>query len=117
YQSYADSALLSQLVAKFNNENAISIVPTSNNITPVYLLQPPQSNSAMVSIISRLKKTRLRYRGFQSADESRLSATKAIDDIIASHGIVVPLLPDGFKDAKIHNIRAAFVAGLSCALE
>ena len=49
-------------------------------------------------------------------DDSRLSAVKAIDDISSCLGTVVPLLSTQFGDAEVHNIRAAFVAGLSVAM-
>lgn len=39
-----------------------------------------------------------------------------MDDVSASLGVVVPLLSKDFADADIHNIRAAFVAGVALAL-
>jgi hypothetical protein len=70
----------------------------------------------MISITARIKKARLGYKGYLPTDEPRLSAVKAIDDISSCIGVVVPLLSTQFHDAEVHNIRAAFVAGLSVAM-
>lgn len=45
-----------------------------------------------------------------------MAATDAIRHISASHGVIVPLLSDIERDAEIHNIRAAFVAGIAHGL-
>jgi hypothetical protein len=46
----------------------------------------------------------------------RLSATDAIGFVSASSGVVLPLLAPNIVDADRHNIRAAFLAGLSHGL-
>ena len=66
--------------------------------------------------MSRIKKARLGFRAYQPADDPRLSATKAIDHVSACFGVVIPLLSKEFIEAPIHNIRAAFVAGLSIGM-
>lgn len=71
----------------------------------------------MSHIISRIKKARLFYRSFVPAEAARLSASEAISHVAASYGVVVPLLAPNQKDASIHNIRAAFITGLSLGLE
>jgi hypothetical protein len=58
----------------------------------------------------------LGYRGYIPADDARMSAIKAIDDVSACLGAVIPLLPARYVDADVHNIRAAFVAGLAVAM-
>jgi hypothetical protein len=70
----------------------------------------------MIAITARIKKARLGYKGYLPTDDPRLSAVKAIDDISSCLGTVVPLLSTQFGDAEVHNIRAAFVAGLSVAM-
>jgi hypothetical protein len=70
----------------------------------------------MLAIISRVKKTRLGFKNFFPQEEPRLSAIKAVDDVTAALGVIVPLLAKNFTDASVHNIRAAFVGGLALAL-
>ena len=76
----------------------------------------PASNAPMLAILARVKKTRLGFRSFIPQEEVRLSAVKAVDDISACIGAIIPLLPANFVDAEIHNIRAAFAAGLAFGL-
>src|SRR5258705_472656 len=68
---------------------------------------------AMTHIVARVKKSRLKYRSFNLREHVRLSPTDAIAHTASSFGCVVPLAPDTMPDADEHNIRAAFVAGLS----
>ena len=76
----------------------------------------PQSNGAMLAIAGRVKKARLGFKSFIPQEESRLSAIKAVDNVSACLGAIVPLLPHSFADAEVHNIRAAFIAGMAYAL-
>jgi hypothetical protein len=55
----------------------------------------------------------LRFRSFDPSEQSRLAANDAIESIASSHGVIVPLAAAALADAKIHNLRAAFAAGLS----
>src|SRR4029078_1187596 len=41
----------------------------------------------------------------------------ALKDVTISHGVVVPLVSSHRNDAQVHNLRAAFVAGLANGME
>ena len=116
FQSYSDQDGLRQLISSFDGTNPIPLKSAPNVRSPVYLLRTPQSNSSQLAIISRVKKARLGFKGYMPSDDPRLSASQAIDDVSACIGAVIPLLPQDFADAEIHNIRAAFVAGLSLGM-
>jgi hypothetical protein len=116
FQAYTEEKSLTELIKSYSTTSGIPLRKLINTKAPLYLLQSPQSNTAMLAIISRIKKTRLGYRSYLPSDEPRLSATKAIDYISACLGVVIPLLPATFVDADVHNIRAAFVAGLAVAM-
>jgi hypothetical protein len=116
FEVYTDEQTLSVLINKYLPDRGIPIRSLITTKSPVYVLQTPQSNWAMLAITARIKKARLGYKGYLPADEPRLSATKAIDDVSACLGAVIPLLPAKFGDAEVHNIRAAFVAGLAVAM-
>jgi hypothetical protein len=84
-----------------------------NSGAPVYLLQLPFNTDAQGRIVARLKKARLRYRSFDPSEQIRLPAPDAIDNVASSLGVVVPLASAAMVDARVHNLRAAFVAGLA----
>lgn len=114
--TYTDERNLSGLLMTYRSDGGIPVRSFVNIKSPVYVLQTPQSNWAMIAITARIKKARLGYKGYLPSDDARLSAVKAIDDISSCLGAVVPLLSAQFADAEVHNIRAAFVAGLSVAM-
>lgn len=107
-ESYTDDETLAALLARYKVEPGIPFRSFVNTKAPVYLLQTPTSNTSMLAVISRVKKTRLGYKGFLP-EEIRLPAPKAIDDVAECLGTIVPLIPQAFADSNIHNIRAAFV--------
>lgn len=116
FESYTEGVTLAELLHGAQPERAIPLNNIPNVKSPVYLLNTPESNAPMLAIAGRIKKARLGYRGFIPQEESRLSAIKAIDDVSACLGAIVPLLPTHFVDAEVHNIRAAFIAGLAYGL-
>lgn len=116
FDSYADANGLLELLKNYGADSPITPRRLLNTKNPIYILRTPQSNGTMIAISSRIKKSRLGFKGYMPDDETRLSAPKAIDDIAACFGAIVPLLPDQFQDAEIHNIRAAFVSGLSLGM-
>ncbi|TIU30231.1 MAG: hypothetical protein E5W27_01790, partial [Mesorhizobium sp.] len=116
FQAYSDQDGLRQLITGFDGRNPIPLRAVLNVRAPVYVLRTPQSNSSQLAIVSRIKKARLGFKGYMPSDDPRLSAAQAIDDISACIGAVIPLLPHDFADAEIHNIRAAFVGGLSLGM-
>lgn len=82
--------------------------------SPVYVVLPKIKTDAETQLISRIKKAfRQPYRSFDPEEHGRLSALDAIRNTATSHGVVIPLLSKTRQDAQVHNIRAAFVAGLA----
>ncbi|MDP1991612.1 MAG: hypothetical protein Q8K00_11375 [Syntrophales bacterium] len=116
FEIYINEQDLSVLFKTFLSDGGIPLRKAINFKSPVYVLQTPQSNSAMIAITARIKKARLGFKGYMPTDESRLSAVKAVDDVSSCLGTVIPLLAIEFGDAEVHNIRAAFVAGLSVGM-
>ena len=116
FDTYNDEQTLSKLLQNYLLDGGIPLRQVINVKAPVYVLQTPQSNSPMIAITARIKKARLGYKGYMPTDDPRLSAIKAIDDVSSCLGTIIPLLSTQFGDAEIHNIRAAFVAGLSVAM-
>ena len=117
FETYADQEMLAGILAKASAEHPIPIRAGVNRMAPIYLVQTPVSGQAMLAIVGRIKKARLGFKSFIPVEEVRLSASKAIDDVAVCLGAVVPLLARAFADAEVHNIRAAFVAGLAVSMD
>jgi len=117
FDDYAEEQSLSGLIKTYTTDRGIPLRSFINVKSPIYLLQTPESNAAMLVTTSRIKKTRFGFKGYLPTDDARLSAANAIDDVSECLGAVIPLLPPQFGDAEVHNIRAAFVAGLAVAMD
>ena len=116
FEAYADQNSLADILVGVTPDTPIIARAKSNRTTPIYLLQTPVSGQAMIAILARIKKARLGFKSFIPHEEVRLSATKAVDDVAGCLGAVVPLLANTFADSNIHNIRAAFIAGLAISM-
>ena len=117
YIEYSDSNSLAKIMTETNDRSPIDIKYKLDRKTPLYVLETPYRGDVMHRITSRIKKARLQYRSFSPSEEIRLAATDAIKHVSTSHGVVIPLLSHRMRDHHIHNIRAAFVAGLAHGME
>ena len=113
YESYEDSDKLFEKLSYPIDAKPININPILDRKAPLYVLETPVRTEGMGYIVARVKKARIHYRSFTPSENTRLSAMEAIQHVANSHGVLIPLLPNNIKDSEIHNIRAAFVAGLS----
>jgi hypothetical protein len=114
YKIYGNSETLADMISHIDSVAPINFEATAlNNKAPVYVLLPPLKGDIETHLISRIKKARLFYRSFDPQEHIRLSALEAIEGIAESHGVIATLLPSHFNFADVHNLRAAFVAGLA----
>ena len=113
YQPYKDSIELADILKKTLELSPINISSDVDTKAPLYLLETPVRTLEMTRIVARVKRARLFYRSFTPSEDARLAAIDAIRHVSKSIGVLVPLLSPDFTDAQVHNIRAAFVAGLS----
>lgn len=113
YDEYDSSDSLAETLLALEDTTPLPIDTELDRSQPVYILQSDTQTHVTGRIVSRIKKARLQFRSFVPAEESRLSAMSAINHVASSFGIVVPLISQRAPDAKIPNIRAAFVAGLA----
>ena len=113
YETYENSHELAERISSALHNRALKADYTPNRRAPVYLVEMPRNSEAMTHIVARIKKSRLKYRSFNLREHVRLSPTDAIAHAASSFGCVVPLAPGAMPEAEEHNIRAAFVAGLS----
>ena len=117
YLTYTNAESLKDIITAGIDPTPIETRSISDLKAPVYMLETPHRGDAMSRIISRIKKARLQYRSFNPSEDTRMAALEAISHVASAHGVLVPLLPPYIRDAEIHNIRAAFVAGLAHGME
>jgi len=113
YETYDNAKQLADLLASITDATPLTTASPPNRNTPVYILETPIRSGVLTHIVARVKKARLQYRSFVPAEEVRLSAIDAITHVASSFGVLIPLLSSGMSGWEIHNIRAAFVAGLA----
>jgi hypothetical protein len=113
YITYENAEELYRILASIKDFMPLKIGAAPSLGAPVYILQLPFNIDAQTRIVARVKKARLRFRSFDPAEQSRLPAPEAIESIASSFGVIVPLAPTTMQDSRVHNLRAAFIAGLA----
>jgi hypothetical protein len=113
YEQYKDADDLYRKLTYPIDQQPLPINAALDRKAPLYILETPVRTEGMARIIARVKKARVFYRSFNPVEHFRLSASEAIRHVANSYGVLVPLLSDVFADSTVHNMRAAFVAGLA----
>lgn len=116
YLEYQNSAQLLHVIGRGRQGRALKFSKSLDQNLPVFLLEPPTRTDAMMRLVGRIRRARLKFRSFNPFEDMRLSAPFAIEQVSRSIGVIVPILSSDEKDADIHNIRAAFIAGLAYGL-
>jgi hypothetical protein len=80
---------------------------------PIFVLDTVHKTDASVRLVSRIKKSRIRFRSFDPREQARMSALDAYGNVLRSVAVVVHLLASEQADARDNNLRAAFLAGLA----
>lgn len=84
-----------------------------NQSQPMYVLDSFIKSDFRNTIFSSVKDSKIFFRSFDPVETSRMSGTKAIEEITSSSGVIIPFLNHQHEDSSRHNLRAAFMAGLS----
>lgn len=116
YDTYENSDDLSSLIGFMDTTNPPFINHPKNPKTPIFILEHKSRTEGLTRIISRTKKSRIKYQSFSPDENIRLSAFEAVQKVSESSGTIVPLASSRLSESRIHNIRAAFVAGLSVGM-
>ncbi|SDA65129.1 hypothetical protein SAMN03159475_2577 [Pseudomonas sp. NFPP33] len=113
YKNYQNSGELSEFIAEAHKKDPLEIKNKKNISAPVYLLESRYKTDWASRIVSRIKKAKYIFRSFDPNEQPRLSASEAIKQVSESYGVIVPLIASNSEGAEIHNMRGAFLAGLS----
>jgi hypothetical protein len=115
YQTYNSSTdLLDQLAGANAGKRMATDYPIDP--LPLYVVLPPVMTDDANQLLLRSTRAGLRPRKFDPSEQARLPAPEAVRSVAVSNGIILPLLSSEMRDALIHNMRIAFVAGVAHAL-
>jgi hypothetical protein len=117
YDTYQNSDELRDLILNADPGKPIPIYKKPNIRSPLYVIETKHRTDWQLRLISRIKKTKYLYQTFDPNESPRLSAIAAIDGVSQSFGVIIPLLPHTTEGYAIHNMRAAFIAGLASGME
>jgi hypothetical protein len=82
---------------------------------PMYVVKAPVENDGMIKLMSVIKKSRLRFRTFDTKEVGRISVHDAYKQALSSRAVILHLLSTDTRGAEVHNARCAFIAGLAMA--
>ena len=119
YHEYSNSEELADYLVNLENLRPLPLKQLlPNRRAPIYLVTPREKTEAEIRLFSRVKKeARLFFRSFDPQEHVRMSVRDAIDNVSASLGVILPLISRNRTDSEVHNLRCAFIAGLSHALD
>lgn len=113
YETYVDDEELANSLSAYVDPTPMSVIATLDRLAPVYVVEPPAKGGIATLMTSRLKKAKYKYRSFNPAEDSRLSASDAIRQVGSSAGVLLSI-SDGDHDGNlVHDVRSLFVAGLA----
>jgi hypothetical protein len=114
YQTYANAEALAECLGRIDSTTPLTVPATRlDRSSPIYVLETLHKTDGALRIIARIKKARIGFRSFDPAEQPRLSALEAIQNVGVSAATVVHLLSVEATDQQFNNLRGAFIAGLS----
>lgn len=84
---------------------------------PLFILDTLAKTDFRQYIFQAVEGRSVNYRFFDPLVVPRLTASRAIADVSASAGCIIPILEPNIVDADLHNLRGAFLAGLCHGFE
>ena len=118
HKSYENSDELSDCLASVQDISPLEFpsyeIDRAPNLCSRY---PAQDRRLSLRIISKIKKSRISFRSYDPKEQARLSTFEAYRSVAKSLAVVVNLLSSNATDARLNNLRAAFLAGIAYGLE
>lgn len=117
FKEYQNSEALADILLDISNLSPLKTNYDLNKKAPLYLIEAKHKDDWVTRLISDIKKARLSYRSFDPNEQPRLSAHEAIQNVAQSFGVLIHLRPVSYAESEIHNLRAAFLAGLAQGMD
>jgi hypothetical protein len=118
YRPYENSNELATILGSLPTANLVDLYAKPvNTQQPLYVLDTFRKTDFRNAVISAIKENKVFFRSFDPVEDPRFSSVAAITELTASVGAVIPILAPHVHDAPRHNLRAAFLAGLSHGLD
>jgi hypothetical protein len=83
-----------------------------NHVQPLFILDTLVKTDFRQYIFQAVEDRSVNFRVFDPVEVPRLTASKAISEISASAGCIIPILSEDMVDSRLNNLRASFLAGL-----
>jgi hypothetical protein len=116
---YIDFRNSQQLADAIRARLPIQPIPTPpadlNLQAPLYVLKGPHETEGEIKLLSEIKKSVVHFRTYDVVETPRVSLHEIRKQINASLGVVAHLLSADRRGARVHNARAALIAGIAMA--
>lgn len=117
YKAYENSDQLTEIFSSTPTSSLLELYAKEINFSqPIFVVDTLRKTNFRNALISAVKQSRSHYRSFDPVENPRISVVQLIAEITASSGVVIPYLASHVDDSERHNLRSAFVAGLSMGL-
>ena len=118
YQEYENSEELRNYISSIYDITPLHFPDYGiDRTTPIYVLDTLYKTDASIRILSKIKKSGIKFRSYDPREQSRLSTLEAYQNVKKSIAVVVHLLSNSSTDHYNNNLRGAFIAGLSYGLD
>lgn len=112
--SYNNAEELSEKLRAWNDVAWISRYSRRRDyVQPLFVLDTLVKTDFRNHIFHAIDNSHVQSRKFDPAEIPRLTADKALAEVSASAGVIVPIINTELVDAERHNLRAAFILGLT----
>lgn len=88
-----------------------------DHVQPLFILDTLKKTDFRNHIFHAIDNSQVHYRTFDPEEIPRLTAAQALAEVSSSAGVVIPIINDELVDSQRHNLRAAFILGLSHGFE
>lgn len=114
YLTYVNGDELSKSMVSWSDVSWKSIYSRPrDHAQPLFVLDTMKKTDFRNSIFQTIDNSQVHYRKFDPTEIPRLTAAQAIIEVSSSAGVILPILSTEIADHEYHNLRAAFLLGLS----
>jgi len=118
YQLYENSDQLVEYLNKITDTSPLTLPNYSiDQSAPIYIMDTLYKTDASIRIMSKVKKSKIKFRSYDPKEQPRLSTLEAYRGVKQSIAVIINLISSRATDHYYNNLRGAFLAGLSYALE